>query len=60
MKPDLIDLEEETESTGENSRPRPSRLSPEPVKTAELSMQAHLLRQFLECGRSHEYSPLND
>jgi hypothetical protein len=61
MKPNLIELEEEPESTEENIRPRLVRLAFEPVNDAEISPQQRcLVRQFMECGRSHEYSPLND
>jgi hypothetical protein len=60
MKIELIDLEQETASAGENKRPRPARLALEPVNNPEITPQQRLLRQLLDFTRSHEYSPLNE
>jgi hypothetical protein len=60
MKTGLIDLKKEPILGEENPWPRPMPLPCEPVKDAEISPLQHSLRPFLEFGRSHENSLLND
>jgi hypothetical protein len=60
MQTELIELENETASAVENTRPRSEGLPLAPIKKVEILTPKSSERLTSEFARSHEYSPLND
>jgi hypothetical protein len=60
MNAELIDLGDEASLAGENSWKRSESPKAELVEDAGITPQQRLMREYWECVRSHDYSPLND
>ena len=60
MNAELIDLGHEASLAGENSWKRSEPPKAELVEDAGITPQERSMREYWECVRSHDYSPLND